>query len=184
MQSVWDVFEEKLAIVSERYAAQVGAFVLMSNHCHLLLMTPQSNISEIMHYLIREVSRTIAKKSARINRIFGGRYKWCLIKQTPHLQHVYKYIYRNPVEVKLVDKVEEYPFSTLQVIISGKKLAYPLFDDMIINRSEISKELPKRLHWLNTAYGNAQLDLIRRGLRRAEFQLTTSSKEKQWVKTL
>src|SRR5574338_252694 len=93
----WEVFGEKLSIVSERYRAKVLAFVLMSNHFHLLIQTPDGNLDAIMNYLIREVSRTIGARSRRINRIFGGRYKWSLIQDECYIAHVYKYVYRNPV---------------------------------------------------------------------------------------
>ena len=67
-----------------------------------------------MNYFMREFSRTVGSKTGRINHVFGGRYKGCLIQDALYLAHVYKYVLRNPVEVGLSANVESYSFSSFQ----------------------------------------------------------------------
>ncbi len=165
----WKVFEEKLAIVSERYSAQVISFVLLVNHFHMLMRTPNANLDEIMNYLMRETSREIARRLGRINHIFGGRYKGCVITQSSYFYHVYKYVYRNPVEAGSCLRVEDYPFSTLQQLVNRTQFSFPVHDDIATNLSPIPK-WPERLEWLNGAPSAAQTDFIRRALRHAEFK--------------
>ena len=62
---------------------------------------------------MKEVTLDIQRCTGRINKIFGGRYKGTMITNYSYLVNVYKYIYRNPVEVGLSDKAELYPYSSL-----------------------------------------------------------------------
>ncbi len=168
----WQVFDQKLAIVSDRYEARVITFLLMSNHFHLLMKTPRANIDAIMNYLMREVSRTIGTKTGRINHIFGGRYKWCVIRSEPYLAHAYKYVCRNPVEAGIVKRVEQYRYSTLNVQMGRSMASFPIHDV-----GEFSCYIPitlsEKLNWLNSPYSSGQRDRIRRGLRRTTFTLST-----------
>ncbi len=175
--NVWEIMVSEIRTVTNRYHAQIHAFILMLNHFHMLISTPKENIDAIMKYLMREVSRKIARSAKRINRIFGGRYRRSLIKNNAYYAHVYRYIYRNPVEVKMSNKVEEYPFSTMQMLIKNQtSKPFPLFDKEYISRSEIiPKNLNERLDWLNVPYASEQGEMIRKALRRNIFRLSTQN---------
>ncbi len=146
------------------------AFVLMSNHYHLIALFPHCNIGSAMNYLQREVSRSIGKRSGRINHVFGGRYKPCLIANTQYLEHVYKYVYRNPVEAGMCERVQEYPFSTLRRALGQCELPFKVWDDLALNWSPIPHSIPDRLEWLNTPVLTKRTSLIQRALRRTEFE--------------
>lgn len=73
--NVWDIMTEKLAKLQNLHQIKIAAFVLMNNHFHLLLLTPNEDIDKIMYVFMKEVTLEIQKCTERINRIFGGRYK-------------------------------------------------------------------------------------------------------------
>lgn len=127
------------------FNTRIYSFVLMSNHFHLLMSTPAANVSEAMCYFMKESSRELTSLGNRINQTYGGRYHWCIIQKEMHLEHVYKYIYRNPVVSGLCEKVEDYPYSTLGGLLGIKPLWIPVEEDI-----KLFGNVRATLDWLNT----------------------------------
>lgn len=184
LDEVWDIFSIHLEKVNRRYSAQIGAFVLMPNHFHLLIRTPDANLGDVMNHLQREVSRRIAKQTRRINHIFGGPYKGSLIASGTYLYHAYKYVYRNPIEAGLSLLAEDYPYSTLKNAFGEASLPYPLADKLMVEWSPIPVCLKQRREWLNTSYKKRELEVIRKGLRRVSFCFPSEKKFKSAVSSL
>ncbi len=181
---IWEICSYLFDLVAQRYHSKVYEFVLMSNHFHLLIETPEANLGAIMNYFMREFSRSVCTKTNRINHIFGGRYKGSLISNPLYFAHVYKYILRNPVEVGLSTRVETYAFSTFQREI-GKPVTFPI---EVIHSSSLSEYIPKylteRTHWLNTKYDQEQAQLLRNSLKRTSFNFPTHHRHQATVDSL
>ena len=165
LAKVWETFEEYLCKIQDVHGVDIHAFVLMSNHFHLLISTPQSNLDSAMLYLMREVCRSINRSSNRINHLFGGPYKWSVIYSAFKYDHALKYVYRNPVKAQLCQFVEDYPYSSL------KKGAFKVSQSTL---ATLRAGLPEidRLRWLNEPYSPEEDDCVRRALRRREFKIT------------
>ena len=183
ISEVWQIFGWMLARVSTKYQAEVISFVLMSNHYHLILLTPRANLNEIMNSLLREVSRAIGPRTGRMNHLFGGRYKASLLPDSRSLGHVYKYVYRNPVTAGICAQVQDYEFSTLKSVLGGRPL-FPLYESEIFARTKVPKDHGDHLEWLNTPFSPRQYDLIKKGLRRSKFQLSTQTSNRRIVNSL
>lgn len=175
---------EQLEEVSVSYAARVVAFVLMSNHFHLLIETPLQNLNEIMNYFMRETSRAIAKQAFRINHVYGGRYKSSLITHKTYFAHAYKYVYRNPVQAQIADCVENYPYSTLQWITNKDPYRFPVYDLSHDLAGSVPNPIKDRLTWLNEPYLIDENMLIRKALRRVEFSFSKGRNQRQLVQSL
>jgi len=65
----------RLAEVCERSGWKVHAYVLMSNHFHLLLETPEPNLVDGMRYLMGTFSQGWNARHQRRGHVFQGRYK-------------------------------------------------------------------------------------------------------------
>lgn len=154
---VWRIIISKLKMLQKEHKIKVGAFVLMNNHFHLLILTPEEDIDRIMYFLMKGVTLTIQSKTGRINKIFGGRYKGCIIEHHNYLMNVYKYIYRNPVAAGLTTRAEDYVFSTLH---QGNSLDL----EPIVSKNE--------LDWLNESFKIKEADSIKYGLTRTKFQFS------------
>jgi REP element-mobilizing transposase RayT len=163
---VWRIFADHLYFACLAYGAQIHAFVLMSNHFHLLITTPQANLDKIMWYVMTEVSRDITKLSGRINQTFGGPYFASLITNHHYYLHCYKYVYRNPVEAQIVKRVEEYPFSTLRSLIGMSTVPFPLLED-----DTLFNDFEGTLSWMNETYATDVLGDIEKALRKGTFSL-------------
>ncbi len=169
LKDVWTIFNNHLYFISIAFNVRIHSFVLMSNHFHLLLTTPQGNINEVMRYFMTETSRDITLKTGRINQTYGGPYFSSLITKDIHFHHVYKYIYRNPVEALLVTRAEEYEFSTLPTLLGLSKSIIPLCaDELLFN------DVERTLSWINTNYKEGVKDNIRQALRKNTFQIPKS----------
>ena len=184
LEMVWEIFCEKLAIVTEDYGARVSDFVLMSNHFHMLLTTPNKNLDSIMQYLLREFSRTLGPISGRINHIFGGRYKSSLIYEPIYYAHAFKYVYRNPVVAQMVDRVEDYPFSTFRYWRGARPTPFPLHAPPEAITRFVPVDRDASLLWLNSAYNHNQAELISRSLKRSTFAFTKRKNDQPVVKEL
>jgi putative transposase len=181
---VWEICSDLWILLSEKYHARVFEFVLMSNHFHLLISTPDGNLDRIMNYFMREFSRTVGAKTGRINHVFGGRYKGSLIEKPYHFAHVYKYTLRNPVVAGIKNKVQDYPFSTFKREL-GSELPFPI--EPILSHplsTLIPKDPANRTEWLNTKYESEQAELLARALKRTTFTFPTHHRHHKTVESL
>ncbi len=165
MHDVWSIFSNYLFFIHHAFGIRIHNFVLMNNHFHMILLTPEANLDVAMNYFMRETSRVISKRSGRINQVFGGPYYWSLIKSPNYFLHAYKYVYRNPVESGLAGCVESYNYSTLNSLLGQNHSIIPLECDETLFPFEDSQ-----LKWLNTPYNSEQVRLdIKNALRKREF---------------
>jgi len=107
---------------AQQYSVDVHAWVLMTNHVHLLC-TPRETgaISQLMQSLGRRYVQYFNNRYKRTGTLWEGRYKSCLIQEELYLLHVYRYIELNPVRAAMVLEPAEYSWSSYQINALGKK---------------------------------------------------------------
>lgn len=111
---LWERIKKLIQRGKSEFKVQIDAFILMSNHYHMCILTPQANLDKFMYFFNKNISQFIAKHSGRINHSLGGRYKWNLIKNDPYYFNVIRYIYQNPIRAGLCHDPEEYPYSDIE----------------------------------------------------------------------
>lgn len=156
---VWRIMTFELRRLQIEHDLMIGAFVLMDNHFHLLMMSPNLPVDRVMYFFMKRITLKIQKETGRINKIFGGRYKGCLIIGEQYLFNVYKYIYRNPVKAGICSKVEDYGFSTLQESLLELEILF--FH---------SRKTDVELRWLNREFPHEQSKFIGSALKRVSFE--------------
>ena len=107
---------------SKKYNVEIHAWVLMSNHVHLLC-TPQQKgaISQMMQSLGRKYVRYFNFQYQRTGTLWDGRYKSCLVQTERYLLEVYRYIELNPVRADMVSDPGDYVWSSYQINALGKE---------------------------------------------------------------
>lgn len=172
MELMWCISMESFKYALGKHNAFIHAFVLMSNHYHLLITTPDANIDKFMFEFNRKFSERVRENSIRINQIFGGRYKWSLVKNSSYLSTVYRYIYRNPCEAGIVDLVEEYSYSTLRAL----DIPFPIIDLLDAPFSE-------QLKFFNEMAQKNERDFIRKGMKKKFFEapINRVSRKKEFL---
>ncbi len=183
-EELWAIFLREFAKVVEDLGVRITSFVLMSNHYHLLIWTPHQNLDVAMHRIQGNVSRIVGRKSGRENHVYGSRYRATLIEDDRQFSNVYRYIYQNPVRASIVQRVEDYQFSTIHSLLDKARVPFELADPHPRCFSAIPSKLDARLRWLNEPFLPAQASLIKRALKKSKFKLTTDHNERYWVRTL
>lgn len=110
-----------LETASKRYKAAIHAYCLMSNHYHLLLETPLGNLSQIMRHVNGAYTTYFNKKRERVGHLFQGRYKAILIDLDEYAKELSRYIHLNPVRAGIVNRPEEYGWSSYGAYVGEKK---------------------------------------------------------------
>jgi REP-associated tyrosine transposase len=88
------------------------AFCLMGNHYHLLLETPQPNLSRGMHQLNGVYSQCFNRRHERVGHVFQGRFTAILVERETYLLELARYLPLNPVRAGLVSSPEQWPWSS------------------------------------------------------------------------
>jgi hypothetical protein len=117
----------------------------MDNHYHLILETPDGNLSKGMRQLNGVYTKEFNKKHKRAGHIFQGRYKAILIQKESHLLEVCRYVVLNPVRAKAADMPEEWAWSSYHATSGIAKPHVCLSRDWILGQfAERRKAAEKR----------------------------------------
>ncbi|MFA5180238.1 MAG: transposase [Syntrophales bacterium] len=103
-----------LSAYKERYGFILYSYVLMSNHVHILIETPKIPLSKIMQGINQSYTMYFNRKYGAVGHLFQGRYKAILCDRDRYQLSLLKYIHLNPVRAGIVEKPEEYPWSSHQ----------------------------------------------------------------------
>ncbi len=106
---------------SKKYKVDIHAWVMMTNHVHLLCTPRQEGgISQMMQSLGRRYVQYFNFEYRRSGTLWEGRFKSCLVQAERYLLEVYRYIELNPVHAGMVKDPAEYRWSSYQVNALGK----------------------------------------------------------------
>ena len=156
---VWDVCKESFLYAQKRNIVDLHCFVLMGNHYHMLITTPNSDIDSFMKNFNLQLSKLITKSSGVINHKFSNRYKWTIVSNQSYLLNVYRYIYQNPVRANITQDCFSYPYSSLHFTKDEAKLL----------NYKPHLEYSKETSWMELRYGKDFDNIIRKSLRKKEF---------------
>ncbi len=105
-------FLKLLDDVCESYNWACHAYCLMDNHYHLLIETPDSNLSRGMRQLNGVYTQTYNRRHQRTGHVFQGRYKAILVDKESYLLEICRYIVLNPVRAGMVRSVKDWRWSS------------------------------------------------------------------------
>ena len=128
------------------YKAVFHTYVLMNNHYHLILETPQANLSKIMHYINTGYAAYYNAKHKRAGHLYQGRFKAILVDKDEYLHYLSCYIHLNPVRAGIVKFPEEYRYSSYKYFISDNKPPQWLNTSLILSMFSNNTAKAKRLY--------------------------------------
>ncbi len=102
----------------------VYAWVLMSNHVHILFKSGKEGISSVMRRLLTWYAQYYNRRHHRTGHLFENRYKSVLCEEDSYLLALVRYIHLNPFRAKIVKTIEEldrYPWSGHRDIVGKSK---------------------------------------------------------------
>lgn len=98
--SDYQTFLEKLATSLDVHNVSLLAYVCMTNHFHLFLITPDGNLSEFMRHFNISYTSAFNRRHKRSGHLYQGRYKAFLVDADAYLKEISRYIHLNPVRIK------------------------------------------------------------------------------------
>lgn len=105
--------KEDLTVSLAKSHCQLHAYVIMTNHLHLLVTpTDKEQLSVFMQSLTNRYARYFNTTRKRTGTIWEGRFKSCLVDSEAYLFTLYKYIEMNPIKASLVDDIADYRWSS------------------------------------------------------------------------
>lgn len=119
-----DAWLEVLSEVCHRFNWVCHAYCLMSNHYHLLIETPDSNLSLGMRHLNGVYTQRFNRRHRRVGHVFQGRYKAILVDKEPYLLELARYIVLNPVRARMVRSAKDWAWSSYRAT-AGFESVYP-----------------------------------------------------------
>ncbi len=116
-------FRVYLALLDELsplHGCEVHAYVLMTNHVHLLLTPARADsLSMLMKNLGQRFVQYVNRKYERSGALFEGRFRSCIVDSDGYLLACYRYIEMNPVRAGMVDRPGDYPWSSYRTNAEG-----------------------------------------------------------------
>ena len=101
-----------LTVYKNRTGIRVCAYVLMSNHVHLLIETGDIPLSKVMQGVNQTYTMYFNRRYRTVGHLFQGRYKAILCDREAYLLGLLKYIHQNPLRAKIAEQAEDYPWSS------------------------------------------------------------------------
>lgn len=114
-----DAFMQVVRDTVEVWNLQVAAYCLMSSHYHLLVQTPDGNLSRCMRHINGLYTQRFNKTHHKDGPLFRGRYKAVLIENDRHLLEVMRYLHRDPLRAGIVERLADYPWSSHHAYLSS-----------------------------------------------------------------
>lgn len=119
-------FLDLLGKTCVRTAWEIHAYCVMSNHFHLVVETPRSNLSAGMQWLLGSYTQQFNRRHGLSGHLFGGRYKALLVDGRPggYLRRVCDYVHLNPVPAGMIaaeEAVESYAWSSCGYYAGAKR---------------------------------------------------------------
>jgi putative transposase len=114
-----------LGEASETADCAIHAYVLMSDHLHLLF-TPRrtSSAHDLMQRLSQRHTRYINRTHRRHGPLWQGRFRSCILQPETYLHHCRQYIEQDPVRAGMVEKPEDYPWSSYRANAFGEECTF------------------------------------------------------------
>lgn len=127
-------FLEYLEEAVERYGIVVHTYCLMTTHYHMLVETPQANLSSAIKWVNVSYAAYFNRKRTRNGHLFQGRFKSILVDADEYLKPLSRYIHLNPIRASMVEEIEAYPFSSYPAFIGKVKPPKWLQTDWLLSR--------------------------------------------------
>ena len=129
-----------MCFYAKSFGVAIHNYCLMSNHYHILLEISSPNLSKFMRQLGMNYSIYFNKKNRRTGHLWQGRFKSWYVTDEAYLYTLMCYIEQNPLKAKMVNSLEEYPYSSYHYFLNYKEIPECLRDSWIVESYKDDKE--------------------------------------------
>ena len=126
-------FLDILSQVRDRFNWVFHSYCLMSNHYHLLVETPEANLSQGMRQLNGVYTQKFNQAHRRDGHVFQGRYKAILVQKDAYLLELSRYIVLNPVRAGMVRSARDWRWSNYRATVGFAAVPDWLHTDWLLS---------------------------------------------------
>jgi putative transposase len=164
------VFLRILQDVIHRYNVICHAYCMMVTHYHLVLETPDGNLSRAMQLLNGAYGRAFNRRHGRVGHLFQGRFRDVLVEKQSYLLELSRYVVLNPVRGELVTLPHEWLWSSFRATAGLARRPDFLCVDWILRCfDEVDRPAAQRRYVEFVLQGIDQLENIAERLRRKQI---------------
>lgn len=116
-----------LTLIHKKIPFELPCYCLMTNHYHLMLRSTEQSISKIMSLLNKQYADYYNNRYWLNGHLFEKRFYGKEIKGDEGILEVSRYIHRNPLEAKMVEKLEDYSWSSYPFYVGGQTQEVPYY---------------------------------------------------------
>lgn len=127
-------FLDILADTNRTFNWLCHAYCLMNNHYHLIIETPDGNLSKGMRQLNGVYTQSYNRRHGRSGHIFQGRFKAVLVEKESHLLEACRYVVLNPVRAKAATHPEQWQWSSYRATAGVEKPHRCLTTDWVLGQ--------------------------------------------------
>jgi len=106
-----------LGEVCARFNWRCHAYCEMTNHYHLVVETPDANLSRGMRQLNGVYTQATNRRHGLVGHLFQGRFKAILVERDAYLLEVARYVVLNPVRAAMVSQAGDWPWSSYRAMV-------------------------------------------------------------------
>lgn len=139
-----ETFIVTLAWVVGRFGWICHAYCLMDNHFHLLIETPQPNLSSGMRQLNGVYTQRFNRVHKRVGHLFQGRFKAILVERDNYLLELCRYIVLNPVRAHMVATANQYLWSSYRATVGESPVPAGLTIDWVLSQFATTKAVARK----------------------------------------
>jgi REP element-mobilizing transposase RayT len=152
-----ETFLSSLDKVCETYNWVCHAYCLMGNHYHLLIETPDANLSRGMRQLNGVYTQSFNRTHRRVGHVFQGRYKAIMVEKEHYLLELSRYIVLNPVRAGIVPAVRDWRWSSYRATVGQTEAIACLKTDWLLSAfgQQRSKAIKRYKQFVSKGKGQA-----------------------------
>jgi len=145
-------FVNLLHETTEAWNVRISAYCLMPNHYHMLIHTPEGNISRAMRHVNGVYTQRFNNRNNCDGQLFRGRYKSILVGGDSYLLQLVRYIHRNPLKAGIAENLNAYTWSSHKAYLSVSQKWEWLHKDFILKvlNKDIKKQLQTYRRFIST----------------------------------
>jgi putative transposase len=139
-------FLKLLATLTDRFHWLCHAWCLMDNHYHLVIETPEGNLSRGMRQLNGMYTQNYNWKYHKTGHVFQGRYKAIIVDKDSYLLELCRYVALNPVRAHAVEKPEDFQWSSYRATAGIDKAPSFLVVDWLLAQFSPNRKRAEKLY--------------------------------------
>mgnify|MGYP001578830216 CR=1 FL=1 len=112
-----NIFFEVIGEAYTRFGFILHAFVLMDNHYHFLIETPQANLSSVMQHINGVYTQAFNRRYKQVGHVLQGRYKSLVVDRDAYYFELVRYIHLNPWRARIVKELDNFKHSSHRAIV-------------------------------------------------------------------